>query len=152
MIASHVFRERFDVHCKNCEFWKGACLKGHALQSPAGCPLQKFPPVEGGDYLPDLPVPAAESGTAARPCCQGTSDAPIPEMQWSEVFTHFKSAMQVWTDAGMPLTPDDAYAERVDTCKECPRYHWFHCRICKCLVYTKAKLQTETCPEKRWKR
>jgi hypothetical protein len=153
MIATHVFHERLNTHCKNCEFWKGVCLKGHALQGPAGCPLKKFPPVEGADYLPDLPVPnTAPVATAPKPCCNQGENAPIPEMTWPEVFGHFRSAMQQWKEAGLPLTPDDAYAERVDTCKECPRYHWFHCRICKCIVYTKAKLQTETCPEGRWKR
>lgn len=148
MIPAPVFRERLNTHCKNCEFWKGVCLKGHTLQGPMGCPLKKFPPVEGADYLPDLPLPQTPAPRMT-PCC-GNTDTPLTEMTWPEVFSHFRSAVQAWQEAGFPLTPDDVYQKRIETCKNCPRYRWFQCRVCKCIVYTKAKLQTETCPEGRW--
>ena len=53
MIPRDVFYDRLEKHCKPCSEWDGVCLRGHALQSPTGCPMLKFEPIQAADYDPD---------------------------------------------------------------------------------------------------
>jgi hypothetical protein len=151
MIAHRVFYDRRDNYCTKCEHWRGACLRGHQLASPAGCPLKKFEPVEGADYAQDMPEqPAAPVGGGK--CC-GVS--PVEEMKpvtWPEVLALFATSMVTWLLAGAPLVKSDVHATRHDTCKKCPtdRYKNFYCLDCKCICYIKTKLATEQCPRGYW--
>ena len=148
MIDQSVFYDRRDNHCIPCEFWKGVCLKGHNLGSPAGCPIKKFPPVEGADYLQDRPAASTGSGEPRTGCCGG---APvIPHMSITGVMAQFTQAMAKWQKAGFPIASDTERARRVAICRSCPRYEWFHCQVCRCICLIKAGLDTEECPEKRW--
>lgn len=152
MIPKNVFYDRRDNHCLKCEFWKGACLKGHALSSPQGCPLKKFEPINGAAYAPDRPAPEAPSIPPPGNCC-GSKDDELKPMGWAEAITHLRQSLAQWEKEGRPLTPQDVYDERVSKCQDnCPHYRWFQCRLCKCLVFTKAKLPHEKCPADRWQR
>jgi hypothetical protein len=150
MIQREVFQARLGI-CQSCEFWKGVCLKGHALQSPVGCPVRKFEPVEGASYHPDRPVPVATAVSAD--CCGQTKlDVEVKPMTWGEAWQHFVDAMAKWKKDGRPVLEGKAYSNRVQTCKGCPggHFHYFQCDLCKCLVYTKALLPGETCPKGFW--
>ena len=140
-----VFHARLEI-CRKCEFWRGACLKGHALQSEFGCPVRSFSGAAG--YLPDvqlnLPVMPAVTGG----CC-GSPDE-IKPMTWPQVWQHLFGALADWKKSGFALASNYVYAERIKTCKACPQYKFFQCRNCKCMVYTKAKLASENCPLGCW--
>lgn len=151
MIDRATFYRRLEQNCKKCDFWKGACLKGHALSSPQGCPIKKFPPVQGADYAPDRNVRPAPEVPMPGNCCG--SDADLKPMNWSQAASHLTASLATWARDGFKTTPDDVYNERVGTCQDnCPSYKWFQCRMCKCLVFTKAKIPSERCPAERWKR
>lgn len=150
MIDRSVFSLRLPV-CKACEFWRGACLKGHALKGDFGCPLKKFDGINGAGFLEDLPVPAPELPTPGEPCCgAGTGD--IKPMAWLQVWDHLRQSMAAWKKAGFPMLSGAPYIERINTCKVCPKgqYRWFQCRHCRCPIYSKAKLATEECPFGLW--
>jgi hypothetical protein len=150
VIPKNVFYARRDNHCTKCEFWKGACLKGHQLSSPQGCPIKKFDPINGADYAPDRPALEAPAVPPPGNCC-GKGDDELKPMSWAQAITHLKDSMAQWERDGWPLLPDASYQARVNRCQdECPHYRWFQCRLCKCFVFTKAKLPHETCPAGRW--
>jgi hypothetical protein len=150
MIDYLVFYDRFNTHCKPCPHFQGSkCRKGHSLASPNGCPIQKFPPLDGASYDMDQePDPMLE------PTCAGCTavNHNMPDMTWPQVIQHFTSSMIRWAAAGMPLVSDTEHAQRQQTCQACPRRknHW--CSICHCLIYLKSKVRTESCPEYRWLR
>lgn len=148
MISRSDFLRRRDEFCTRCEFWKGACLKGHALASAQGCPLRKFEPVDGADYAPDAPIAPAAEVPKPGGCCGG--DAGIKPMTWAEATTHLAESMRDWLAEGAPMTPDDVYNTRVDTCKNCPQFRFYQCRLCKCFILAKAKVPGEQCPLNRW--
>lgn len=149
MISRSEFLRRRDQFCIRCDFWKGVCLKGHSLSSAQGCPLRKFDPVDGADYAADAPVAPAEDAPKPGGCCGGEAD--VEPMTWTQAVSHLAASMRDWVKAGVPLTPDDVYNTRVDTCKnECPHYRHFQCRLCKCLVMAKARVPGEKCPADRW--
>lgn len=149
MIARDVFYDRRDSHCRKCEFWKGVCLKGHALSSPQGCPVKKFPPIQNADYAPDREVPKPGEGGGAG-CCGQAAD--MPPVSWGQVVGQFKSAMVDWTKAGLPVVSQEEHSQRVGTCRsnECGQYWLFYCKQCKCVAFLKAKLATEDCPKGLW--
>lgn len=150
MIPKNVFYDRRDNHCLKCEFWKGACLKGHALSSPQGCPIKKFEPINGADYAPDRPAPEAPSIPPPGNCCGG-KDEELKPMGWAEAIKHLRESLAQWEKDGRPLVPEANYHVRVNICQDnCPHYRWFQCRLCKCLVFAKAKLPHEICPADRW--
>ena len=153
MIARTVFYARLAI-CKECEFWRGACLKAHKLQGALGCPVKKFEGVDGVGYMEDIPVPVPEHpAVGASGCCgAGNPGDEIKPMSWIEVWHHLMAAMQDWRKAGFPIVSSEVYSKRVNTCKACPKgqYQWFQCKNCKCVVYTKAKLATEDCPLGLW--
>lgn len=151
MIPKNIFNERRDQHCLKCEFWKGACLKGHRLSSTQGCPIKKFEPIQGADYAPDRPARPAPEVVTPGDCC-GT-DAELKPMSWIDATTHLAQSMFAWAKDHFETVPDEVYSERVGSCQDnCPHYRWFQCRLCKCLVFTKAKVPHEKCPADRWKR
>jgi hypothetical protein len=136
--------------CLQCEFWRGVCLKGHALQGNLGCPLLKFEGMNGEGYLPDQPVPQPALPPAGKLCCGAVED--LKPLTWPEVWKHLVKSTREWQAAGYPITPAELYRKRIRACKSCRQgqYQWFQCKHCKCVVYTKALLATETCPFKLW--
>lgn len=151
MIPKNVFYDRRDGHCLKCEFWKGACLKGHRLSSPQGCPIRKFPPINGADYAADSPARKAAEVPQPGDCC-GRKEPELKAMTWSQATAHLAESMKKWEAAGFKLTPEKIYHDRVGSCQDnCPHYRWFQCRLCKCVVLTKARLPHEKCPAGRWR-
>lgn len=157
MVSSSVFYQRRDQHCKLCEFWRGVCLKGHKLSSPAGCPVRKFEPVEGADYAPDKLVEVhapALTGCCGQPAGENQPESKPPAVRWEDVVAQFAKSLTEWVKQGLPLVPHVVHMERVGQCKkdDCGEYRDFYCSACKCLVYVKGKLATEDCPKRLWKR
>lgn len=148
MISQTVFYARLAV-CQTCEFYRGACLKGHVLQGSLGCPLRKFEGVDAVGYMEDKPMPPE---MPAPGCCGGPKSEELKPLTWSEVWRHLMSSVQEWQKAGFPMVRDEAYSARIAACKSCAKgqYQWFQCKHCRCVVYTKAKLATETCPYGLW--
>ena len=127
-------------------------MKGHVLQGSPGCPVKKFEGVDGTGYMDDLPVPTPELPAVGASGCCGHADGELKPMGWPEVWRHFQQAMADWKKSGFQLTEPADYVKRIQVCRDCPKkqYQWFQCRQCKCIVYTKAKLATETCPYGLW--
>ena len=67
-----------------------------------------------------------------------------------EIYEHMLQAVKKWKEAGFPLTPEAAYHARLKVCRVCPEYQWFQCKQCRCVIYSKAKLATESCPLGLW--
>lgn len=148
MIEHGIFYQRLPV-CQACSWWRGACTKGHALASPQGCPIQKFPPVEGAGYAADMEV-STEPQALTKGCCG--ADAEMPPLSWAQVLVHFAKSMATWIGQGLPLVDSATHAARYDQCKPCPHFSGFYCKRCKCVAYLKTKLATELCPDDppRW--
>lgn len=146
MIDAVIFYSRQDV-CKQCEFWRGACLRGHVLQGPLGCPLKKFDGVDGTGYATDIPVNVPVL-PAPGECCGQSGE--IKPMTWIEVWRHLYESIQAWQKAGRPLTGPEVFNQRMAKCKACDEYAWFQCKVCKCIAMAKAKLETEDCPRGYW--
>lgn len=144
MIDHATFYERRDKFCQVCDWWKGACLKGHSLASPQGCPIQKFPPVEGADYAPDKPT-TNDAPQVVQDCC-GPGNADLPPMTWPSVLVSFAQSMVKWVAEGLPLADAEKHGARYDQCKLCPQFHRFYCKHCRCVSYLKTKLLSERCP------
>lgn len=150
MIDRAVFYDRRDNYCKPCEFWRGRCRRGHSLTSPQGCPIKKFPPIQNAGYAVDQPPEPVQANPTG--CC-GRTDSDLQPMTWKEAAEHLAASMAAWAKTGFKITSDDVYDERAATCQDnCPHYRWFQCRLCRCLIFTKARIPTEECPVKRWKR
>jgi len=148
MIDHRVFYDRLENHCKKCEFFGASrCRKGHAIASPTGCPLQKFPPLSGHGY--DVEKEASQPFQPS--CASCVVDEKMPALSWPQVTAHFASAMVRWAAAGMPVVSEQVHGERNVTCKGCPRRNGHWCSICRCLIYLKSKVATEQCPEYRWR-
>jgi hypothetical protein len=149
VIPKNVFYDRRDNHCAKCEFWKGACLKGHGLASPQGCPIKKFEPINGADYAPDRPAPEAPS--SRRPATAAGNRPELKPMSWAQAITHLKDSLAQWERDGKAAHSRGRLPRPRGRCQDdCPHYRWFQCRLCKCLVFAKAKLPHETCPAGRW--
>jgi len=142
MIEQRVFYDRLENHCKLCPHWKGVCLKGHALASDEGCPLQKFPPVNGADYAPERTTAAPAPKIVD--CCG--ADSRMPPLNWGQVLASFAKSMAEWIKAGLPLVSHKTHGMRYGSCKTCLQFHRFYCKHCKCVAYLKTKLATEQCP------
>jgi len=150
VITSVVFNARRAV-CQVCEHWRGACLKGHLLQGPLGCPLHKFEGVDAVGYQENRPIPEPQLPDAAK-CCGKAPEGELRQLNWAQVWAHLLRAVADWKQAGFALVDETTYARRLAVCQGCPRgqYAWFQCRHCRCIVYTKAKLATESCPYGLW--
>lgn len=147
MIDRDAFYTRRAI-CLTCDSWKGVCLRGHALQSAQGCPIRKFEPLNGADYAEDKKV---SSDPIVIPCCGQKSE--MPPITWAEVLRQFAVAMLKWGAQGFPLASAQQHGERYGTCKACPHFVSFYCRLCRCIGYLKTKVATEQCPDQppRWK-
>jgi hypothetical protein len=143
MIDRDVFNERRDTFCRQCEWWQGVCLKGHALGSSDGCPLHKFPPVEGAGYAPDKQA-EQDSPKLIKGCCGGSDD--MPPLTWAQVLIQFTKSIATWIAEGLPLVSSEQHGARYEQCKPCPQFKRFYCKHCKCIAYLKTKLGTEVCP------
>lgn len=149
MIARDIFYQRLPV-CQTCEHWRGVCLKGHPLQSPVGCPIRKFEPVEGAGYHEDRSYTDQPSGT--RPCCAGLPpgvDDVVP-MTWHQALAAFAASMAKFASEGFQLADGKVYSDRLVQCRSCEEYRHFQCRLCKCVCLAKAKVAHEQCPKKKW--
>ncbi len=142
MIKHEVFYARLNGHCKSCEWWKNVCLKGHALSSPQGCPIKKFPPIDGADYAPDKPPEKPTEIVAG--CCGNAPE--MPPLTWGQVLIQFTTSMATWVKAGLPLATNEHHGERYGQCKTCTEFNRFYCKKCHCVAYLKTKLLTEQCP------
>lgn len=152
MIARSVFYQRLPI-CKGCEFWRGACIKGHVLQGSLGCPMKKFEGVDGVGYMDDLPVPAPKlPAVSPTDCCPDVVEGEIKPMSLGEVWSHLFASMDEWKKSGFETVSKEVYVKRIQICRECPKgeYQWFQCKQCRCIVYIKAKLATEDCPHGLW--
>lgn len=149
MIDRHIFDARKAI-CERCSFWKNQCLKGHRMNSPVGCPVNKFAGVNGAGIMPDSPVKIA----SAAPCTHCDEKGVIRSIGWTEALGQFQQAVDEWNAAGRPLVSQKQHAARISVCKKCPGKHYqhFQCKLCKCVVFLKAKLPTETCPANYWPR
>lgn len=151
MIPRDIFYARLE-RCKACSEWDGVCLRGHGLQSPEGCPLRKFKPIQASDYTPDRgrvthPKSAAKGCSSCRPA---VDPAALPAMTWTQVVANFSESVARWAKAGMPVASSAEHARRNAICHGCDQLRGYHCAICKCVVYAKAGLQTEYCPMGKW--
>ena len=79
-------------------------------------------------------------------CCDESNG----QLSTMAVVGHLLKATVEWQKAGLPLVNGEPYKDRLAQCKSCAEYARFQCRLCRCLVVTKAKLATETCPRGRW--
>ena len=149
MIDPKTFYARRDI-CSACSNWKGVCLKGHALSTPVGCPERKFAPVEGASYMEDHPVVTPET-PVVKACCGGAG-ADVRELTYAEAAKAFAADMKIWAAAGFPLLSAAQYSARISVCSACPggHYKWYQCRLCKCIMMSKAKLATTDCMAGYW--
>jgi hypothetical protein len=56
------------------------------------------------------------------------------------------------TGGSVLRTPDDAYAKRLRTCRECPKYMEIQneCSECGCYIPAKARVILDSCPLDKW--
>ena len=94
-------------------------------------------------YHPDKPV-VAENPPKCTACGQ------IKPMTWPEALSHLQEALKRWLAEGRALASPEVEQARLNTCKQCPHYRWFQCRLCKCVVAVKVKLPMEECPVRKW--
>lgn len=154
MIPREIFYFRLEHHCKVCSEWDGVCLRGHALQSPMGCPMRKFEPILNTDYLEDrgrVSAPKSAAGGCAG-CGKPVDPNALPVLTWTQVMGNFSESMANWIKAGMPVTPKAEHASRYAICQsnKCGQFKGYYCTYCKCVCYTKAGLATEYCPAGLW--
>ncbi len=123
MIDPDVFNDRRDRFCKPCEWWKGVCLKGHSLGSPEGCPIRKFPPVEGAGYAPDKQSDQ-NAPQLVKGCCGHSEE--MPPLTWSQVLIQFTKSLVTWIAQGLPLVDSEKHGARYEQCKPCPKFHRFY--------------------------
>ena len=152
MIPRDVFYDRLEKHCKPCSEWDGVCLRGHALQSPTGCPMFKFGPIQATGYDPDngRTVGPRSAGGGCSGCNKKVDPDMLPELTWAQVVSNFGESMSKWVAAGLPTVLPSEHERRYNLCKTCPQLQGYRCKLCKCVVYAKAKLQTEYCPLGGW--
>lgn len=143
---SATFHARLGV-CKQCQHWSGVCTKGHATQSPTGCPVKTFPPLPGHDFDSD-PAQVVTSGIATKRSCCGT--VPKQVLTWRDVLLKLTKSIKEWLCAGLPLAKNELHQARYVICKRCPHFNQFYCRECGCVAFVKTKLFTEKCPVGKW--
>lgn len=82
--------------------------------------------------------------------------APEPP-KFLDLVLNFSKAVTNWAQAGFPITEEDEYKKRIDTCKKCPFWKenildldvFGKCSICGCSGF-KPWLKTEFCPKDKW--
>lgn len=143
-----VFNSRLTC-CKKCEFWRGACTKGHALRGDLGCPLKRFDGIAGAGHMLDVPAEPQLPPSGGSGCCGG-GPAGIRPLTWPVIWQQLRAAERRWREAGHPVADELVYEKRKSMCRACPQYQWFQCKRCACVVALKAKLATESCPDGKW--
>jgi len=125
-------------------------MKGHGLASPEGCPIKRFPPVDGAGYALDRQAEPGAPATVRG--CENCGSQGMPPLNWGQVLASFTKSMVGWIKAGAPLVGGRVHGLRYDQCNTCTEFRSFYCHHCKCLAYLKTKLATEQCPlpEPRW--
>jgi len=91
---------------------------------------------------------------AVNECCKEMPVEDVKPLTYSQAIAGLSTAVDGWVKAGMPMVSGIEYASRAAVCRSCPKnqYKWFQCLQCKCVVYVKAKLATESCPHSLWPR
>jgi hypothetical protein len=56
-----------------------------------------------------------------------------------------------WAKAGMPIINKENYENRLNICKNCEHYKMLICNKCGCIMITKARMGTSSCPIGKWK-
>ena len=71
-----------------------------------------------------------------------------------QMVKNFSAEVTEYTKQGAPNVTEDEYTERVQDCDACPHLEreYMRCGLCGCYVEHKAKWQTATCPDNRWKK
>ena len=62
---------------------------------------------------------------------------------------HFAKAMVKWGKSGLKTVDKAEYTRRRSICSDCSG--GWRCPHCGCVIWAKAALATETCPEHKWK-
>jgi hypothetical protein len=155
-VTAETFYARLNICQAGCDYWDGACRKGHTLRVPVGCPVRKFPPIAGFGFMENKTAPAVSQHPTR---CEGCGkDDELPTLTWLEIIAQFGDAMLRWAKAGLPVLSGPAHGVRYRTCAgdtksgtpRCTYFKDFYCHRCRCVAYVKSKLATETCPEDKW--
>ena len=141
MIPPAVQAQRQQI-CRKCPLWHGQCTRGHILTSPAACPLGKFMAANSSEN-----APSATPGCASKNCNEAKDIQPLA---YAQALTAFRQAMVMWVAAKTPLVSTSTYSQRISVCSKCPQYQWFQCKLCKCVVFVKARMGTTKCPAGKW--
>ena len=65
-----------------------------------------------------------------------------------QMITHFTKAMARWAVKGFKCIPKEEYVKRRMACYQCTPSG--RCPHCGCMLWAKAALTTEKCPENKW--
>ena len=148
MLPKNVYNSRLEI-CKMCEFWnRSRCRKGHLISSTTGCPIQKFPPINGADYDTNTSPAPVETPVQGCPGCPQS----VQNLSWEQVADHFARSMATWAKSRLAVVSPAIHSQRQAKCAVCPHRSGYWCTPCKCLIYLKTKLATEQCPDNppRW--
>jgi hypothetical protein len=79
--------------------------------------------------------------------------APAKPPNIFKMMKSFTSDLSNYVKAGAPNCSEKDYKERLLTCDACPHLlrNMMRCGKCGCLVEHKAKWNTKTCPDNKWK-
>lgn len=71
-----------------------------------------------------------------------------------QMVKNFAAEVKEYAKQGAPNVTEAEYTERVQECDACPHLERenMRCGLCGCYVEHKAKWQTSTCPDNRWKK
>jgi len=56
-----------------------------------------------------------------------------------------------WGMAGMPISTQESYNNRMNACKSCEHFKMPICGKCGCMMMVKARMATSECPIGKWK-
>jgi len=114
-----------------------------------GCPVRKFPPINEAAYMEDTPVPPPARASGNCHGCGEFDPADLP-LTFGEVTKHFAKAVSTWIAEGLPLVDAKVHGARYAACRGCIHFKNYQCKLCRCIVYIKAKLATAECPKQLW--
>jgi hypothetical protein len=69
---------------------------------------------------------------------------------WTEVLREFTGAMIKWAKSGLGVVDSKTHSQRYGICTGCDQLKNHRCVDCGCIVYIKSKLESESCPLKKW--
>ena len=73
---------------------------------------------------------------------------PRPKPTIADMSNHFSRAMVKWAKKGFKTVSKDEYIKRRSICSDCSG--GWRCPHCGCMIWAKAALATEKCPENKW--